>query len=119
MRVAGVVQRAHWRIKMQVYVVMGTSGEYSDRYEWGVCVYQDEALAQQHVIMAQKEASIINKAISDLDWSDFIEFDNNESKQNTLIKSNIFDVNMQSDTYTGTSYYICAVDMLTALPTKD
>ena len=38
---------------MKVYVVMGTSGDYSDRREWVVCAYTDEALAKQHVELAQ------------------------------------------------------------------
>lgn len=33
----------------KVCVVMGTSGEYSDRREWVVCAYTDEALAKAHV----------------------------------------------------------------------
>lgn len=104
---------------MQIYVIIGTTGEYSGRSVWVVCSYQDEIVAQQHVIAAQKEASIICKAINDLDWGDFIEFDNNESKKAKLLASNVFDTNMEIDPYTGVSYYYNGIDMLTELPKKD
>lgn len=34
---------------MKVYVVVGTTGEYSDRIEWQVCAYRDEEQAKAHV----------------------------------------------------------------------
>lgn len=39
-----------------VYVVMGTTGEYSDRIEWVVIAYDNETKAQQHVTLATQEA---------------------------------------------------------------
>lgn len=44
---------------MTVYVVMGSTGEYSDRNEWGVAVYSDENLAKEHVQRATKVANEI------------------------------------------------------------
>lgn len=37
---------------MEIYVVVGTTGEYSDRTEWMVCAYRDEQLAKDHVVAA-------------------------------------------------------------------
>ena len=37
---------------MKVYVVIGTSGEYSDREEHVVCAYVVERMAQKHVLKA-------------------------------------------------------------------
>lgn len=39
-----------------VYVIRGTTGEYSDRQEWLVCAYQDEQLAKDHVLAATRWA---------------------------------------------------------------
>lgn len=34
---------------MKVYIVQGSTGEYSDHIEWLVCGYVDEKLAQERV----------------------------------------------------------------------
>lgn len=39
-----------------VYVVMGMEGEYSDRAEWPVAAYIDQAKAQQHVTTVEMAA---------------------------------------------------------------
>jgi hypothetical protein len=39
-----------------IYVVMGQHGEYSDRSEWAVIAFHDEAAAKRHVTLAQDEA---------------------------------------------------------------
>jgi len=43
----------------KIYVVMGTTGEYSDRSEWLVIAYFDEEKAKQHVTLARQEAKRI------------------------------------------------------------
>lgn len=35
-----------------IYVVMGSTGEYSDRTEWPVCAYSDKSEAQTHCQLA-------------------------------------------------------------------
>jgi hypothetical protein len=37
----------------KLYVVMGENGEYSDREEWLVAAYLDEAKAKAHVMRAE------------------------------------------------------------------
>ena len=44
---------------MKVYVVFGTSGEYSDRNTWKIAAYFDEELAKQHVLLAEERARVI------------------------------------------------------------
>ncbi len=39
-----------------VYVVMGTTGQWSDRAEWPVIAYTDEADAKAHVLRASQRA---------------------------------------------------------------
>lgn len=41
-----------------IYVVMGTTGEYSDRDEWPVMGYFSEGKAQEHVIRASTRARV-------------------------------------------------------------
>lgn len=40
--------------KRYVYIVTGTTGEYSDRSEWLVAAYYTEGLAKKHVMDAEK-----------------------------------------------------------------
>lgn len=40
----------------KIYVVMGTSGEYSDRNEWAVVAYTIEKDARRHVYLASAAA---------------------------------------------------------------
>lgn len=42
---------------MNIYVVIGTTGEYSDHREWPVAAYFSEKLAQAHVIRATQRAN--------------------------------------------------------------
>lgn len=41
---------------MKVYVVFGSTGEYSDRSEWPVAVYPVKREAEAHVALADKRA---------------------------------------------------------------
>lgn len=47
-----------------MYVVMCSTGEYSDRNERSVCAYVDEGMARQHVELAGAQAREIEMAIS-------------------------------------------------------
>ena len=44
---------------MEIYVVMGITGEYSDREEWPVCAFYDERKAKERVILASAKAKEI------------------------------------------------------------
>lgn len=49
---------------MQVYVVIGSTGEYSDRDEWPVAAYLDEDSARQHVEHAEAWSNVLQDASS-------------------------------------------------------
>lgn len=53
---------------LKVYVVCGSSGEYSDHREWYLCYYADKALAQRHVELAGAEDRRIQQWIIDHDY---------------------------------------------------
>jgi hypothetical protein len=83
---------------MKIFVVMGTTGEYSDRSEWPVIGYFDEKKAQEHVENAAKVAKGIEATRTSPYWTD-------------PDQSNQYDPHMRMD-YTGTSYYLMEVDLV-------
>ena len=90
----------------KIYVVSGSTGEYSDRREWNVAAYFSEARAARRVVELDRVAKEIYQRTRgpapDLDaWSD-------EYKQAIATSG---DPDMQID-YTGTNYYLAAIDIV-------
>jgi hypothetical protein len=85
----------------KIYVVIGTTGEYSDRTEWTVVAYTDEKLAQTHAQLAKARADECA-----LTWDRF-----NTSANPT----NMWDEGMAID-YTGTDYTVAEVPLLRRVP---
>lgn len=83
----------------KIYVVMGTSGEYSDRDEWPVKAYIDEEKAKTHVVKASERAREIEIAGRGLQYAE----------QMKLTKTNEFDPDM--DDYYGVSYFFYEVKL--------
>lgn len=81
----------------KIYVVYGSTGEYSDRGEWTVAAYSDEAHAKQHVEAATKRANEIEVLCGGARHFDPDRYQNE------------YDKNMGMD-YTGTSYYYGEVE---------
>jgi hypothetical protein len=75
---------------MNVYIVMGTTGEPFTKSEWPVIVYKDKEKAKKHARMATEKADSIYKILH-------INFDK--------LPENPYDPNMLMD-YTGTHYFI-------------
>ncbi len=92
-------------MSIQIHVVMGSTGEYSDRRQWTVCAYQDKERAINHADLAKLEAHKIEKARKD-------RYDYSEDDVNP------YDLKMSMD-YTGTDYYVISVDLLDAIPGID
>lgn len=90
----------------KVFVVVGQTGEYSDRDEWFVCAYADELMAQEHVRLAGARANEIFAA-SEKDEHPW------EVRGNSV---NEYDPDANRMDYTGTTYYVAGVDVLTAIP---
>lgn len=82
----------------KIFVVEGTTGEYSDRSEWPVMAYVDEEKAKEHVVNAERRAKELEATRRDY-------FDNVEKGANE------FDPEMIMD-YTGTSYYYYDVELI-------
>lgn len=84
----------------KVYVVMGTTGEYSDRTEWPVCAYLEESLAQEHITKATARAKEI----------EVLRGDRYLRAPDGVV--NEYDPDMSMD-YTGTDYYCIEVELRT------
>ena len=74
-----------------IYVVMGATGEYSDRREWPVMAYENVGHAKAHLIKAQERANEI-----------YANFLNDHIYRET---HNEFNPKMEME-YTGTSYFL-------------
>jgi hypothetical protein len=90
----------------KAYVVMGRTGEYSDRSEWAVCAYTKEDDAKAHMAKAQ-EYSDAWKAFKDT--QEYVDLNWNEA--NERIKSaNPMDPEFSCD-YTGTDYWFVELEL--------
>lgn len=89
---------------MKIYVIFGSTGEYSDRTEWPVKAVKDLDRAQEIVTLASEYANTL-----------FAKFENEEVSKHSnegqeLVSKNPHDPEMKMD-YTGTSYYYTEVEL--------
>lgn len=84
-------------INTKIWIVEGTTGEYSDRFDWTVCAYTSKEKAEQHARDAMQRAMEISKS--------------RRTRYDTPKGINEFDPNMQMD-YTGTEYYTVETELL-------
>jgi hypothetical protein len=86
----------------KVYVVMGSTGEYSANCEWPVFAFRAEASAQALVIAA--ETWLREQGIHDDNMTRSLSYADRDALRNP------HDPYMQSPDYTGTRYFIMEVD---------
>ena len=82
-------------MKVKIWVVSGSCGNYSDRVEWNVCAYISKKDAQEHTANAQVKA---------------IRLHNQYSYCDIPKGANEYDPDMVSD-YTGTTYYCKMIEL--------
>jgi len=87
---------------MTIYVVQGSTGEYSDHVEWLVKAFYQEKQAQDFVNELDKVADMINERIKK---QGFIQYYSNKDNFNPL------DPQFRVD-YTGTNYTYYPVELL-------
>ena len=78
---------------MKISIVMGTTGEYSDRSEWPVRAFLTARRAEKYALAAKQRADVIAKEHGGMDIL--------QQKPNEL------DPGMRMD-YTGTEYFVVA-----------
>lgn len=90
-----------------IYIVMGSTGEYSDRREWAVKAYFDQDKAVRHADeaaeIAHKLMKTDKKTVDAYIWASSLE-------RSAMNPPNPLDPDMYMD-YTGTDYYVIAVEL--------
>lgn len=84
--------------KRKIFVVMGTTGEYSDRSEWPVAAVETEDEAKQYIAALERQYQNIPPSMKQDRWK-------NRDKVKALMT---LDPSFDED-YTGTSYFMCEV----------
>lgn len=84
---------------MKIYLVEGSTGEYSDASDWIVCAYKSKEKAEEHAGNAERRAKELA--------------DTRESRYHVHAGSNEFDLHMRMD-YTGTWYHVIEVELIEA-----
>lgn len=90
----------------KLYIVSGTTGEYSDRHDWTVAAYADEAKAQAHAEAAKRWYQAT-------DYFERYQSEWDDAKN----PKNPFDPFMSCD-YTGTSWSVGCVELRDDLPSE-
>jgi hypothetical protein len=91
----------------QVFVVMGTLGEYSDKYEWPVAAYFDRAKADKHADLAM-EWSVKNRGP---DW-----YNNCQDPWDKKYQATPYDPNHGESYGLPADYYVIEVSILDEIP---
>lgn len=91
--------------KTQVWIVMGSTGEYSDRTDWNVDAWTTEEAAINRV--ANLDRLMLELGLSRLNHSDYI---SREAESKKMKEHPDGDPNFQRD-YTGTSYSYSMVEL--------
>lgn len=92
---------------MRVWIVEGSTGEYSDRTDWPVAAYVDGVLAAEHQRLAQ--------AAADAWEAKCREPDSEVSYYESDATTNPYDPGMKMQ-YTGVFYSVMEIEVRTALP---
>lgn len=92
----------------QVWIVQGSTGEYSDHCEWILGAFYGEQAAQRLVVEAQARANEISQ-LKEKDWDKWWKWAEKKDKRTI----NEFDPRMELD-YTGTHYTCFPVEILDA-----
>lgn len=90
---------------MPIWVLQGSTGEYSDRTDWIVCAYSDEAKANSDCSKANDEAHKCFKALEEKDLRYPCGDADEAQERNIRAEILIVDPYAQFD-YTGTSYWV-------------
>lgn len=91
---------------MKVWIIMGTTGEYSDRSEWPVRGYINEATARTEVEAMSARAREVQDEFRQVKY----DFSPEGKARMSQIMQYIGDDSFNAD-YTGTSYYLMEVDI--------
>lgn len=86
-----------------IYIVMGTTGEFSDRSEWLVAAYASKEMAERHALLC---AQWVEQNVNRTDSAKFYAKDH----------ANPYDPNMRVDFYTGVDWFVQSVPLRSEPP---
>lgn len=86
-----------------LYLVQGSTGEYSDHTEWNVAAYTDPEQAERHRDLAQKWSKCDPDEETRLSWDE----------RDEITKNAPYDPNLYI-TYTGVRYYVDKVPLVSS-----
>jgi len=92
---------------MNIFVVFGSSGEYSDRNEWMVCAFRTEAAAQAKV--TELETKMQELGLTREAHQFTTEYYAKREEMSKQMRE--LDENFYMD-YTGTSYYLVETELV-------
>ena len=95
---------------MSLFIVIGTTGEYSDRSEWIVAAYWDQEKALEHAARARRRTAEIAASFG----SNYLDLLKARDASDPGTK-NIWDPNWSRD-YTGTDYTVAEVPLFEDVP---
>ena len=95
-----------------IYVIQGTTGEYSDRADWIVCAFKDKEKATSFEQDLTDLSNKYFKSLEKLDLGYWIDFEELPAEVQIIYTDLILlDPKFQMD-YTGTSYWVKEVELL-------
>lgn len=94
----------------RLYIVFGSSGEYSDWTEWPVAAYRDEALARTHAEQAAAASDQRNEQAHGIEYS--------AREKWIAANRNPWDAHDDCDGYEASRYTVGEVPLLAALPSS-
>jgi len=95
----------------KIYILQGSTGEYSDRTDWIVQAYKDKVMADEECKQANQEANDYKEALDKLDNTKNDYYDKIETYEKELSKKYLsVDPTAKFD-YTGTSYWVVKCDL--------
>jgi hypothetical protein len=85
-----------------IYVVLGSTGEHSDRSEWLVKAFHSQAEAESYVTFLTTKRQEVAAPKWELEW---------DERASVEAKMRAFDPNYAED-YTGTSWWVSEVELV-------
>lgn len=99
---------------MKIYILQGSTGEYSDRADWIVRAYKDKEQADSDRTKADYEAAEVKNKIDEFESADYyylISTERRKREESKIRKGLTVDPNCQID-YTGTTYWVKEVELI-------
>lgn len=93
----------------EIWIVEGSSGEYSDHSDWPIKAFRVKTAAERLVVEAQARANEIEQNKQSMDWSDWCDLQDQQPPDPRTV--NEFDPDMEMS-YNGVHYTCYAIELV-------